>query len=90
MSDVKTERQWSYDMYKKLMDEYPTKGDALAEEFGISVTNLRDRAMQLGVSLHQEFTEEEDLLFKKYQPKLKEAMVFLMPYRSPSEISLHK
>lgn len=89
MSDVKVERQWTWAMYNQLFEQYPFKGDELAGEFGVSVANLRDRAAQLGVSYHDDFTEEEEALFKKYGSKLKGAMLFLMPNRSPCEIMAH-
>ena len=90
MATQEKEKQWTYDMYRKLLLEYPTKGDVLAEEMGISVKNLKDRADQMGVSIHRPYTEEEKDLFYRYRLKLKNAMIFLMPYRSPAEIGLYK
>lgn len=90
MATQRTGNAWSYSMYKKVLMEYPIRGDALAEEMNVSVKNLRERAHQLGVSYHKPFTEQEDDMYRKYRLKLKGAMVFLMPYRSPAEIGLHK
>lgn len=87
---INSDRQWTYQMYKKLMDEYPLRGRSMSSDFRVSGDVVDKKADAMGVSVATTYTPEEEELFRKYGLKLKDAMLFLMPYRTPTEIRLHR
>lgn len=77
---------WTYEMYQRVMDEYPFKGTALAKELGVTKSALIDKAAKLGVEYNTPFSEDEERELVRHGRKLKEAAIFLMPNRTPEEI----
>lgn len=77
---------WTYEMYQRVLDEYPSKGTALAKELGVTKSALIDKAGKLGVSYNNPFTTEEEQNLVRHGRKLKEAAMFLMPDRSAAEV----
>lgn len=83
---MKTNKKWSYDMYKKILDEYPTKGPELAEEMDVPRGMLVDKATTLHVGYGTPITDEEKQLIKLYGRKLGDAVMFLLPTRTQAEV----
>lgn len=77
---------WNYSMYKRVLDEYPTKGTALAKELGTTVAALNSVAVKLGVTHASKFSDEEMEIVRRHGRKLKDALVFLLPNRTVSEV----
>lgn len=77
---------WTYEMYQRVLDEYPLKGTALAKELGVTKSALIDKATRLGVSYNEPFTPEEEQNLVRHGRKLGDAAVFLMPNRSSAEV----
>lgn len=82
------DKTWTYDMYQKLLDEFPTKGTSFMAEFGVSLTSLYDKAARIGVRQYSPPTDREKELLRKYADKLGTAMVFILPDRVPAEIGM--
>lgn len=80
------ERQWTYEMYLKVLEVYPFEQEELAKELGVSQENLASRAKSLGVSINKPLTVQEIELYRRYYSKLGQAIIFLCPDRSISEI----
>lgn len=77
---------WTYEMYQRVLNEYPSKGTVLAKELGVTKSALIDKAARLGISYNEPFTEEEEQNLVRHGRKLKEAAMFLMPNRSAAEV----
>ena len=78
---------WTYSMYKKVLDEYPFKGNALASEMGVAKATLQDKAEKLGVSPVSVFTDDEVVTLSMYGRTLGKATMFLMPSHTALEVS---
>ena len=78
---------WTWDEYTIVREEYPERGVAIIDKLpSRSATNIESRAERLGTRLKTPFTDYEKELAKKYGPTLQEALIFLLPKRSPVEI----
>lgn len=84
---MKHSNVWTYGMYKKVLDEYPFKGNALAQEMGVAKATLQDKADKLGVSSVSLFTEEEVRYLSMYGRTLGSASIFLMPNHTNIEVN---
>lgn len=83
---MKNNKTWTYQMYKKVLDQYPFKGEALAEEMDVSKSMLNDKAATLRCTFNQELTKEEKSMIRLYGRKLGDACMFLMPNRTQAEV----
>lgn len=77
---------WTYGMYRQVLEEYPFKGNALAQEMGVAKATLQDKADKLGVSSVSVFTEEETRMLSMYGRTLGRAAMFLMPNHTSIEV----
>lgn len=78
---------WTWDEYDTLRSCYPNMGvDITSKIEGRSIVNIESRAEKLNTHIKQPFTEEELYLAKYYGKTLGDAVIFMMPQRSPVEI----
>lgn len=78
---------WTWNEYDIVRKEYPERGVEIADKLpSRSATNIESRAERLCTRIKTPFTDFEKELAKKYGPSLQEALIFLLPKRSPVEI----
>lgn len=84
MSKVKT--PLSVEDYCKIYDEYPLVGKSLCKQFKQPASSIQKAASAMGLTGPRNLTNQEKKIIEEYKDVAGDALVFLLPTRTPKEV----
>lgn len=84
MSRVKT--PLSLEDYCKIYSEYPLVGKKLSKQFQQPAASIQKAASDMGLTGPRNITNQEKEIIREYKDVAGDALVFLLPNRTPKEV----